>query len=60
MTVIVDGTNGIITPAAGGISTANTITQNVDINDGMNRASVGPITLTAGVITITSGIWKIL
>ena len=60
MSVIIDGTLGIITPASGGISTANTITQSVDINDGMNRASVGPITLTAGVITITSGIWKIL
>ena len=60
MAVIIDGTNGIITPAAGAIITSNTITQNVNINDGMNRASVGPITLTAGVITITSGIWKIL
>jgi hypothetical protein len=60
MPVIIDGTNGIISPAASAVVTVNTINQNVNINDGMNHASVGPITLTAGVITITSGIWKIL
>jgi hypothetical protein len=60
MPVIIDGTLGIIAPAAAGISTANTINESNNINDGTNRASVGPITLTAGVITITSGIWKIL
>lgn len=60
MPVIIDGTLGIIAPVTAGISTANTIDQSSNINDGMNRASVGPITLTAGVITITSGIWKIL
>jgi hypothetical protein len=47
-------------PTAIPLASAAVINQNVTINDGLNHASIGSVTIAAGVVTVTNGTWKIL
>jgi len=47
-------------PAAIPLANAAIISQDVNINDGLNHASIGPVVLVSGVIRITNGSWKVL